>query len=188
MRRLPLTDHPQSRLVVGWVTTRLLCPRHGSPHRGVDGWKALSTPPGYPVMRSPGWCSGPSYDPVTVVTRVQIPPRAYFCGDPASRKYPRRDSKWTTSDHRERSRRGSNPASGAPTERRYRAARLSSFAVKCIECNEPASRYGRLGSATHRYRPLQSGPHTFTWRFALATPSRTRHDRPQNLIPRGYYA
>jgi hypothetical protein len=24
----------------------------------------------------PGWCSGPSYDPVTVVTRVQIPPRA----------------------------------------------------------------------------------------------------------------
>lgn len=26
----------------------------------------------------PGWCSGPSYDPVTVVTRVQIPPRAYF--------------------------------------------------------------------------------------------------------------
>ena len=27
-------------------------------------------------MRRPGWCSGPSYDPVTVVTRVQIPPRA----------------------------------------------------------------------------------------------------------------
>ena len=27
-------------------------------------------------MRSPGWCSGPSYDPVTVVTRVQIPLRA----------------------------------------------------------------------------------------------------------------
>ncbi len=26
----------------------------------------------------PGWCSGPSYDPVTVVTRVQIPPRAFF--------------------------------------------------------------------------------------------------------------
>ena len=24
----------------------------------------------------PGWCSGRSYDPVTVVTRVQIPPRA----------------------------------------------------------------------------------------------------------------
>ena len=29
-------------------------------------------------MRQPGWCSGPSYDPVTVVTRVQIPLRAYF--------------------------------------------------------------------------------------------------------------
>ena len=28
-------------------------------------------------MRQPGWCSGPSYDPVTVVTRVQIPLRAF---------------------------------------------------------------------------------------------------------------
>ena len=26
----------------------------------------------------PGWCSGPSYDPVTVVTRVQIPLRAFL--------------------------------------------------------------------------------------------------------------
>gem|GEM_PF-6740180 len=29
-------------------------------------------------MRKPGWCSGLSYDPVTVVTRVQIPLRALF--------------------------------------------------------------------------------------------------------------
>ena len=28
-------------------------------------------------MRKPGWCSGPSYNPVTVVTRVQIPLRAF---------------------------------------------------------------------------------------------------------------
>jgi hypothetical protein len=41
-------------------------------------WKALSLQAGNEKMRSPGWCSGPSYNPVTVVTRVQIPLRALF--------------------------------------------------------------------------------------------------------------
>ena len=49
----------------------------GCIEQGPIVWKALSLQAGKEEMRSPGWCSGPSYDPVTVVTRVQIPLRAF---------------------------------------------------------------------------------------------------------------
>ena len=51
-------------------------PARNTPARDGAVWKRLRVYPGKNCCRSPGWCSGPSYDPVTVVTRVQIPPRA----------------------------------------------------------------------------------------------------------------
>ncbi len=63
-RRGSRSAHRQPRLSLSPVTTVAGDDKPYLPDRGTN------------ECDKPGWCSGPSYDPVTVVTRVQIPLRA----------------------------------------------------------------------------------------------------------------
>ena len=108
-------------------------------------------------MRKPGWCSGPSYDPVTVVTRVQIPLRASFCCDQlpsdecneergtVATKRHSGDLNLRTSERSERSPPGSNPAPGVFYDDRPRPLGTAADGSGGSGFGAPVGRSGWIG-------------------------------------------